>query len=265
MWPSFIRNSGLKQGLCTRPPVSQWNWTKHKGKEKFRLYVITKTKFLFPGIVHGLCSDAGWEEVGRALFWGFQTPSGLFCTGFFLWSSWSQFRAVDHHIPLEVRLQTSLSNPRCFWNKHRDKSRQDSFSSQGPGGWQLQLWFSKKAAVALITRVGDVYTFLWFRQSSCSWLPNSLVCLDPSWAEWPCLKWTFCEMFGFSRKAHSLPEARGCLPGSQLCGHSWVASLVASVDSRRRGSTGIDSAGRENDHLGKHRGSTAGSRSELGL
>ena len=94
----------------------------------------------------GFAVTQGGERWGKLCSGCFQTPPDLFCAGFFLWSSQNQFRAVDHHIPLKVQLQTSLSNPQCFWNKHRDKSRQGSFSSQGPGGWQLQLWFSKKSS-----------------------------------------------------------------------------------------------------------------------
>jgi len=72
------------KALGARPlhvaPCEPVQLTKHKGKEKVRLHFITKTKFLLPGIVHGLCGDTGWEEVGKALFWVLSdTSRSLLC------------------------------------------------------------------------------------------------------------------------------------------------------------------------------------------
>ena len=120
--PSFIRNSGLKhsvQGLCTWPPVSQWNWPSTKEKKRLDFILSPRLSFYSLELFMGFAVTQGGKRWGKLCSGCFQTPPDLFCAGFFLWSSQSQFRAVDHHISLKVQLQTSLSNPQCFWNKQR--------------------------------------------------------------------------------------------------------------------------------------------------
>lgn len=77
--------------------------------------------------------------MGKACSRCFRTPPDLFCAGFFLWSSQSQFRQLTTTYPLKSSCQHLCQIPGAFETNTEINRGKGSFSLQRPGGWQLQL------------------------------------------------------------------------------------------------------------------------------